>query len=270
MLEMSSQIIVVGAGAAGLIAARRLASAGYSVTLLEAAAIPGGRIHSLFVRDVAEHLEAGAEFVHGDLPVTVGLVRAAGLQLIPTNHWQMANDPSPFGDSSHWDDMLSEMSRIEQDIPVGAFLSEHFAGEKYARLRESVWRFASGYDLADPAIASTKALYAEWSAESDSIEYRVEGGYGRLVDWLAGECRRFGVMLHYSAPVTAIRWEEGKTVVVTGPGREFSAEAIIVTVAPPALKNLGFCPALPVYSNAIRGIGWGSVIKVLLVFRTAW
>ena len=64
-------------------------------------------------------------------------------------------------------------------------ISRHaFCRGKICRLRRSVQRFAEGYDLADLATVSTAALYKEWSGEEDSSEYRVDGGYGRLVDYL--------------------------------------------------------------------------------------
>src|SRR6267154_6917967 len=70
-------IIVIGAGAAGLMAARQLAGAGKKVCLLEAQERTGGRIHTF-----DNGLEAGAEFVHGLLPVTFGIIKEADLKAV--------------------------------------------------------------------------------------------------------------------------------------------------------------------------------------------
>jgi len=66
-------IIIVGAGASGLIAARELLRHGKKVIVLEARDRIGGRIHT--VHENSYYVEAGAEFIHGELPLTIGLLR---------------------------------------------------------------------------------------------------------------------------------------------------------------------------------------------------
>ena len=74
-------IVVIGAGAAGLMAARELGGAGSKVTVLEARDRCGGRIYPL--PEFGYPAEGGAEFVHGEAPVTHGLLREAGLSVVP-------------------------------------------------------------------------------------------------------------------------------------------------------------------------------------------
>jgi monoamine oxidase len=272
--EMSSRILIIGAGAAGLIAGRRLAAEGFSVILLEAAAVPGGRIHSFPIPGFTGLVEAGAEFVHGDLPITLQLAREAGVSLVPTHHSPMTaeQDKMPVGEQIdapfHWDELMDEMAKLTEDQPIAQFLATHFPGEKYARLRRSVQGFAEGYDLADLATASTKALYTEWSSEEDSGEYRVEGGYGRLVDYLARECRRLGAHVHFGSPVTEVHWNAGSVEAVTAGGERFTAERLVVTASLGALQGIVFKPSIPEVMEAAAGIGYGYVIKILLEFRT--
>jgi monoamine oxidase len=264
---MSSTILVIGAGAAGLMAARRLAAEGFSVTLMEAATIPGGRIHSFSIPGFTGFVEAGAEFVHGDLPITLQLAREAGVSLVPTHHSQMTADSEKADVPFHWDELMEEMARLGEDRPIAEFLDTHFPGEKYARLRRSVQRFAEGYDLADLATVSTKALFKEWSGEEDSSEYRVDGGYGRLVDYLVRECRRLGANLHFGSPVTEVRWQAGNVEVMTAGDQRFTAERLIVTVSLGVLPGIVYVPSVSNVMQAAAAIGYGSVIKILLEFR---
>ena len=70
-----AHIVVVGAGAAGLMTARELVRAGEQVTILEARDRCGGRIYPLPAEEFGYPAEGGAEFVHGAAPVTRAVMR---------------------------------------------------------------------------------------------------------------------------------------------------------------------------------------------------
>src|SRR5213596_2839400 len=78
-----THFVVVGAGAAGLMAARELARAGKRVTILEARDRCGGRIYPLSIQEFGYPAEGGPEFVHGAAPVTRAVMREASLSLQP-------------------------------------------------------------------------------------------------------------------------------------------------------------------------------------------
>ncbi len=76
------KIIIIGAGAAGLMAARTLSASGKHVTLLEARDRIGGRIWPLSPTNFGYEAQAGAEFVHGEALVTKSLAQEASMTLI--------------------------------------------------------------------------------------------------------------------------------------------------------------------------------------------
>jgi len=276
---MDTTVLIIGAGAAGLMAAYELSGAGLPVTIVEATERPGGRILTLEDKGFSSPVEAGAEFVHGSLPVTLGLLKAAGISHRPVEGEMMRVrrgewiEEDLFSDNS-WEQLMQKMGELSGDLPIGEFLDTYFADERYALLRSSVRGFAEGYDLADLHRASTLALYHEWQEEGQT-EFRVDGGYSRLVRYLEEECLSRGCKIHYRSPVQEIRWERGQVELGCVNGEVFLGRQLITTVSLGILQLAGgasgalrFLPEIPVYREAALAMGYGSVIKVLMEFRT--
>src|ERR1700733_7500951 len=174
-------IIVIGAGAAGLIAARELARAGRKVTILEARDRCGGRIHPLPSGEFGYPAEGGAEFVHGEAPVTRRLLREAGLSTLRIQgaRWNAEDGTLSRDDWSdpHAGELHKALMELRSDMTVAQFLRQHFAGAEYADLRSSILGMVEGYDAADPHRASVLALRDEWMDRGDSPQVRIAGGY---------------------------------------------------------------------------------------------
>jgi monoamine oxidase len=267
-------IVVIGAGAAGLMAARELGRAGRRVPILEARNRCGGRIHPLPVVEFGYPAEGGAEFVHGAAPVTHGLLHEAGFPLpIQGTRWAVEGGKFARGESqnSHEAELHKSLQELKNDLPVAEFLQQHFADPKYDRLRHSIKQMVEGYDAADPERASTFALRDEWMDRGRSLQARTAGGYGALIDFLVAECRREGTAIRLGSAVTAIEAIDGERVLVRcANGDTFVGDTVVLTVPLSLLQQIALPEAVREKSAAAARIGFGNVIKILLRFGTRW
>ena len=274
MSDTSEHIVIVGAGAAGLMAGRELARAGKRVTILEARERCGGRIHPLPAAEFGYPADGGAEFVHGEAPVTHALLGEAGLSLqeIEGTLWRFdgaifsREDPH----DPHEAELHAVLGDLKDDLTVADFLRRHFAGPEYDHLRYSIERMVEGYDAADPERASTLALREEWMDGGLHRQARINGGYGALIDFLAAECRRHGVTIRLGCVVSAIE-EEGGAVVVRGAGGDVHrCDRAILTVPLPLLREIALPASVRAKAAAADDIGFGNVVKILLRFARPW
>jgi monoamine oxidase len=270
----AEHIIIVGAGAAGLMAACELAGAGKRVTILEARNRCGGRIYSLTVTDFGCAAELGAEFVHGEALVTRDVLRKAGLalQTIEGTRWSSESGAlSRRGPADeHMPELQAALSALTHDSTVAEFLRQNFADARYDQMRHSIERMVEGYDAADPERASIFALRDEWMGNDRGAQGRIAGGYGALVDHLAAECRRRGVTIRFGAVVSEIEDMGGRIVARCTDGSAHEGTTAILTVPLPLLKEIALPPAARDKANAASDIGFGNVIKLLLRFDSRW
>src|SRR3981189_3731210 len=268
-----NHIVVIGAGAAGLMAARELARAGKRVTILEARHRCGGRIHPLPAAEFGYPAEGGAEFVHGEAPVTHSLVREARLSLLPIEGAQWTVEDGKLSrepQDPHEAQLHRALQELKDDLTVAEFLRRYFAGPEYGRLRHSIERMVEGYDAADPERASTLALRDEWVDGARSTQARIAGGYGALIDFLTADCRNHAVAIDPGAAACVIEAGNARGLVRCANGDAYEYDAVVLTVPLPLLKEIELPPVERERAAAAAHIGFGNVIKILLRFETRW
>src|SRR6478736_3078408 len=123
-------ILIIGGGAAGLMAAHELSKHHLSVTVLEAKNSLGGRICTFQDDAFSRFIEAGAEFIHGNLPVTLDLLKEAGIAYHAVNDSMFylkdgkLKKQDDFTDN--WHKLMKAMHALKQDMPLDDFLNIFF------------------------------------------------------------------------------------------------------------------------------------------------
>jgi monoamine oxidase len=279
---MEYDLAIVGAGAAGLLAAREAARAGLSVVLVEARDRFGGRLHSVVDPRTTAPIQLGGEFVHGRPPITYALLREFGATVVDDGEGgfvfrEGALQPTtvdPFEVVKRL--LATALERVEdesvQDL-VARALKTGASPDAGAWTRHLV----SGFDAADPSRASARAVAQEWvgDASADGAQSRVLGGYAPLVAHLVRALDPVRVDVRLQTIVTRIVWDSrGIRVDASTRGRAatFTARRALVTAPHGVLAagDIAFAPELPASTlDAIAHIAMGPVIKVVLCFRTA-
>lgn len=274
MREDSFDIIVIGAGAAGLMAAWQLAQTGKKTAIVEAKDHIGGRAHTIPDHNFDLPVELGAEFIHGELELTQMLLKKAGVDQYTVNGdiWQDEDD-----ELDEQKDFIEDYSalnkkfkEVKEDISVAEFIEKYLQGKEFEEARFTLKNYVEGYYAADTNKASTFALREELNTSSDK-QYRIEGGYVKLIDYLHQQCLKTEVQFFLSNPVKEIKWKQEAVEVVTEQ-KTITAKKVLVTVPVGVLQSetIRFSPSIPGTINAAKKLGFGPVIKTVLQFDEAF
>lgn len=270
----STDIIIVGAGVAGLMAASKLIEHGKNVIVLEARERTGGRIHTTHA-PFSGGSETGAEFIHGNLPLTLKLLDEAGIAYHAaygefvelTNHGEEKQD-DPI-DGQHL--LARKLRALKHDMTVDDFLHTHFPGDEYSEMKRSTKRFIEGYEAADTSRAGILSLKDDLINEDFEDQYRISGGYQRLIQYLEDAVASNNGSILLNEKVQHIQWRKGNVVVRTASG-DFEATKVLITVPLGVLQKgrITFSPEIPGQIHALDQLGNGLVIKVLIEFKESF
>lgn len=280
-------VIVIGAGAAGLAAAASLGRAGHSVLVLEARDRIGGRICSRSEPGLAVPIELGAD-IHGDSPETHDWLRTAGAAAIDTSgeHWSLIDGRLQQRTEGLLEQVRAALESADvlskPDTSLEAFLTGDGGRTLSDEARSMARAFVSGFDAADPERVSIHSVADEWRAGGmlDASQSRPQGGYGSLLLALGAALDPARVHVRLQSIVTDVRWGHG-SVEVKGQslGQPFRATArkAVITVPLGVLKlpagapgAIRFTPPLEAKRAAVDRLLSGPVLKVMLHFRRAF
>jgi monoamine oxidase len=264
------EVIVVGAGLAGLAAAARLAETGRRVTVLEARDRLGGRVLTLHDPGPLP-LELGPEWV-GDAGEVRDLLAGVDARLKESEGRQYRRkdrgwEPLDQG-SGPVKALLRRAARVEgPDRALLDALEECCAEPAAADARARLLAYVEGFHAADPAAVSLRWLAeVEASQPPEASELRAGRGLDLAVETLRRRIEERGRVRLESA-VREVRWERGQVRVTVAGGETLHAAAAVVAVPLRVLETIRFVPEIPAQRAAAARLDTGTVVKLLLRFR---
>ncbi len=264
--------IIIGAGAAGLAAARDLVQANKRVVVLEARDRIGGRVHTVIDPHTALPVELGAEFVHGEAKETMRIADEAGLVTVPvlgTHYRSDRHHIEPLGD------MFKRIGRVfrkmkadrEPDRSFQEFLDEKPGGLRLRHERELAAAFVRGFNAADPWYISERALASEGNPAAGAQKAaRLLDGYTTFIDVLAQPVSEY---IRLQQQVHQVLWENGRVQAETLTGDVYQARTLICTIPLPHLQQhtIAFEPDIARVRNAANQLVMGHVVRVAFVLK---
>lgn len=269
-----SDVLVVGAGASGLLAAHRLGHAGLTTTIVEVQNRVGGRAWTLTQEGWHLPIEIGAEFVHDEGRLTRKLAAEAvvGLGRV-TNRHVLRESGALRNLKNPWKTLTKIVARKtdRRDCSAFEFLRRVGHTAEEARVLRMV---VEGFDAAPITDVSIESLREEW--ENTSRIARLKTGHAGLFDHLL-RTMPAGCELSTETRVEKIRWGGSgveASVVASARARTLRARFCVVTVPLRLLGAGGPCgvtfePAVPGLEDRLQMLGMGQVVRVVLRFSAS-
>ena len=287
-MAQNGEIVIIGAGIAGLAAASKLGRAGLSVVMLEARDRLGGRIFGHRDQRCDAPIELGAEFIHGRPPEIWKPLQESGIQVteVEGQNWCVFNGRlAPCNFSSQVDSILDQMDDSPPDESFRAFLEGRFPNSTLNReqleAKERALGYVTGFNAADPELVGVhwlvQGMRAEETIQGDRV-FRPKNGYEDLIKVFQRRTASHAVSVHTNTVVESVSWKPGH-VEVTASNADgisvFKTSQLLITLplgvlrAPPGQAGVvHFTPPLPrEKAEALGKLEMGKVIRVVLRFR---
>src|SRR5579864_8405677 len=220
-MDRGADVIVVGAGAAGLAAAAELGRSGLSITILEARDRIGGRMFTQSDPVCHAPIEFGAEFIHGQPPEIWKPLQERNVKIheVDGDTWCLRNQLVTCDFFSEVEEILQEMDDASPDQSFVSFLERCCQSKKGPGLAEAKKRaldYVTGFNAADPSLVGVhwlvKGMRAEEKIEGDRA-FRPEHGYESLLQIFREQLAQAHVSVRTGCIVDEVSWRHAQAEV---------------------------------------------------------
>ena len=273
-----ADVIVIGAGAAGLAAARELHRAGAKVLVIEARDRIGGRILTHHGDASGLPIELGAEFVHGRPPAIFDLIKAAGLPAVEVSGRRLFSEGGALRPFDEFDEIVAEVNEQidpRADVSYEQFLKSAKAPAFHKRIAKS---YVEGFHAAKAErISAASIVVADRAAEriDGQKQFRLPSGYDSVIHELARVLPEGCLRLEHV--VREVKWKRRKVDLrcVSGGDEIRLCAGYLVPTLPLTLLRMrphegdaiSFDPPLVAKVDALARLEVGQVMKVVMRFR---
>jgi monoamine oxidase len=279
-------VLIIGAGAAGLAAARDLATAGVRVTILEARERIGGRVYTYHDSSAAVPIELGAEFVHGKHPALMKILEESMTPFCDVSERHLYFDKGKLINSHEfWNELTALMDLLSLDKPdqtFKEFLASLPDNQVSHQASEVATLFVQGFHASSIDRIGTHGLAKANEAEEEiggEKGFSVLGGYDRVVQALYDEAVAKGAEVKLRTVVKEIHWAADSVEMVclddAGSQQRFHAARVLITLPLGVLQAdpdqpgaVRFVPQLPEEKrSAIQTLVMGHALRITILFR---
>lgn len=283
----TTDVVVIGAGAAGLACARKLIDHGLRVLVLEARSRIGGRIHTCREPGLEAPLELGAEFIHGTPPEIMNRLAGQGLTFYDVCDTHYRRDGQDF---RRVDDFWGRLSEAFRGLDRARRLDRPFSEslrdprvqndpEIHRLLKSFVEGFHGGpvEEISEKSLIESGELAAD---EGEPAASRPLQGYDRLLGGFLSGLENPADFLRLNTVVRKIRWSRGQVEVESDSQTGVSldrirARAAVITVPLGVLKTargrrgaIELDPEPEELAEALDALGVGHASRILFRFKS--
>lgn len=267
-------VLVIGAGAAGLAASVALEEGGLRVLCLEARDRIGGRILTKHDPLLAMPVELGAEFIHGSPPELIDIANEGNLLIADVSFDSRTRRKGSWvSEREEQSGMWELLGRAEEHAGPDQSWAEFAAGQEAPeRVKQAGTRYVEGFNAARAEVISVASIAQDMRAAreiDDDHQFRILNGYDRVPAALASRLRKPAATIRMSSPVRKVSWREGQVAVeVAETADQIMARAAVLTLPVGVLQagSVEISPVPEAVVEAANSIAVGEVFRVTLHF----